>query len=246
MLSHAAMQQLREAYLPHSSVTEAEVFDQLGQPTRAEIIETALAGMQSTDPNERVLMLRVLVGQSGAQAMRGILVGLNDPKRRVRSVAIKSSGNYLDFPEITNQLQAIVTNDNETRKIRGQALSVLAGHNMGMPGQMTAAMADTLEELAQVESYRWQILFGLARLDLTDRVEALLKAFVKGGSKAEAIMATRVLCGYRIINIGQFDGDEVTQQKIMQTCEIAVERVSYWIPRDLYDQLIQQHSPSSD
>jgi HEAT repeat protein len=232
------MRQLREAYLPFTPITEAAVLEQLGQPTHAEIIETALAGMQSADRNVRVLMLRVLVGQSGAQAMQGILAGLNDPKRRVRSVAIKSSVNYLDFPEITNRLQAMVLDENEKRQIRGQALSVLAGHNLGMPGSLTDSMAETLETLTQVERYRWQILFGLVRLDLTDRVEELLKAFVEDGSKAEAIMATRALCGYRIINIGQFDGDEAAQRAIIQTCEIASGRVFYWITRDQYNQLV--------
>ena len=72
MLSHAAMQQLREAYLPLTPVTEAEVLEQLGQPSRDEIIETALAGMQSADRNVRVLMLRVLVGQSGARMLAQI------------------------------------------------------------------------------------------------------------------------------------------------------------------------------
>jgi hypothetical protein len=240
MLTLEAMRQLRDAYLPDTAVTEAAVLEQIGQPTRVEIIETALAGMQSTDRNVRVMMLRVLAAQSGAQAMQGILLGLNDPKRRVRSVAIKSSQHYLGFAEITNRLQAMVTDDDEKPKIRGQALSVLAGLGMVMTGNLTEAMSESLETLVQVDRYRWQILFGLVRLDLTDQVEELLRAFVKDGSKAEAIMATRALCGYRVINIGQFDGKEAVQRSIAQTCEIAAGRVFYWIPRDLYDQLMVQ------
>jgi hypothetical protein len=84
------------------------------------------------------------------------------------------------------------------------------------------------------------------RLDLTDHVKELLEAFVEDGSKAEAIMATRALCGYRVINIGQFDGNEVVQRTISQTCEIAAGRVFYWITRDLYDQLMgQKQSPQN-
>ncbi|MBZ0301133.1 MAG: hypothetical protein K8J31_15405 [Anaerolineae bacterium] len=240
MLSMEAMQQLREAYLPYWPVMEADVLDQLGQPTRDEIIETALAGMQSQDRNVRVLMLRVLVGQSGAQAMQGILAGLDDPARRVRSVAIKSSGNYLEFPEITNRLQAIITDESEKRKHREQALQVLAVFGARTIGYLTEAMAETLETLAQTEKYRWQILFGLARLDLTDRIEDLLRAFVQDGSKAEAVMATRALCGYRIVHIDELSADKAAQSHVMQTCELAAGRVFYWITRAEYDQLTGQ------
>ena len=240
MLSNDAMEQLRDAYFPYSPTTEAEVLAQLGQPTQAEVIETALAGMKSGDRNQRVLMLRVLSGQSGAEAAQGILAGLSDEARRVRSVAIKSCGNYLEFPAITDRLQAIVTDEDETRKIRGQALSVLAGHNLPETTGLTAPMAETLETLAQTERYRGQILFGLLRLDQTDRVEELLRAFVKDGSKAEAIMATRALSGYRVIHLGTFEDDKATQQHITQTCELAAGRMFYWITRTEYDDLLKQ------
>jgi hypothetical protein len=55
--------------------------------------------------------------------MQGILAGLNDQVRRVREVAIKSSGNYHDFPEIMNRLKEIVTDQHEQRKIRGHQVS---------------------------------------------------------------------------------------------------------------------------
>lgn len=244
MLSHEAMEQLREAYFPFSPLTEAEALAQLGNPTRDEIIETALEGMQSPDRNVRVLMLRVLSGQSGEQAMQGILAGLHDEARRVRSVAIKSCGNYLAFPAITDRLQAIVTDDAEIRKIQGQALSVLAGHNLPAMAGLTAPMAETLETLAQTERYRGQILFGLLRLDLTDRVEDLLRAFVKDGSKEEAVMATRALSGYRVIHIGVFEDDRATQQHITQTCDLAAGRMFYWITRAEYADLLKQQSAS--
>ena len=237
MLSLEAMQQLRDAYFPYSPVSEPDVLAQLGHPTRDEIIETALNGLKSEDRNVRVLMLRVLGGQSGEQAMRGILAGLNDSERRVRSVAIKSSGNYLVFPEITNRLQAIVTDEGETRKIRGQALSSLAGREGRLVGDLSDTAAETLETLAKIERYRFQILFGLVRLDLTERVETLLKAFVTSGSKAEAIMATRALCGYRVVHIGRFEDDRATEQHIRQTCEVAAGRMFYWITRTEYDAL---------
>src|SRR5688500_1226334 len=70
MLSLAAMRQLRDAYHPHRPLSEKAVFDRVGNPTPDEIIETALAGLKSEDRNVRVLMLRVLKGQTGEKAMR--------------------------------------------------------------------------------------------------------------------------------------------------------------------------------
>ncbi|MBZ0297471.1 MAG: hypothetical protein K8L99_33245 [Anaerolineae bacterium] len=244
MLSMEALRQLRQAYFSSTSITEADMLAQLGQPSRAEIIDSALAGMQSPDRNVRVLMLRVLAEQSGAQAMQGILVGLHDPMRRVRSVAIKSSSHYLEFPEITNRLQAIITDEDEKRKIRGQALGALAGHDMVMMGSVTEAVAETLETLAQSQQYRWQILFGLVRLDLTERVETLLRAFVENGSKAEAIMATRALYGYRVVHIDQLSHNPAAQRDVLQSCELAAGRVFYWITRVQYDEFTGQQPAS--
>jgi hypothetical protein len=242
MLSLEAMQQIRAAYDPHFPISEEEVLERLGNPIRDEIIETALAGLKSEDRNVRVLMLRVLQGQTGEKAMRGILVGLNDTVRRVRSVAIKSSGNYLQFREITTRLKEIVTDEHEIRKIRGQALSSLLSTNGPGVKDLTETAADTLKMLAKAEKYRFDILFGLLRLDLTDNVEELLKEFVKNGTKTEAIMATRALCGYRVVHIGVFEHDVDAQQQVMRTCELAAGRMYYWITRTEFETLIGKQS----
>jgi hypothetical protein len=78
MLSLDAMRKLRAAYDPYSGVSEVDVLRQIGNPTRDAIIDTVLEGLHSEDRNIRVLMLRVLAGQSGERAMRGILAGLGD------------------------------------------------------------------------------------------------------------------------------------------------------------------------
>lgn len=242
MLSLEAMRQLKDAYFPHLGVSEQDVFERLGNPTRDEIIETALEGLKSGDRNIRVLMLWVLKGQTGEKAMRGILAGLHDKARRVRSVAIKSSANYHQYPDITKRLKEIVTDENEIRKIRGQALATLAGADGPGVKDLTETAADALESLAKTEKYRFDILFGLLRLDLTPEVEELLKAFVKNGTKAEAIMATRALCGYRVIHINMFENDKSAQRHILQTCELAAGRMWYWITRADFDAFMGKQS----
>ncbi len=69
MLSLDAMRKLRDAYDPYTGVSEADVLRQIGNPTRDVIIDTALEGLKSEDRNIRVLMLRVLAGQSGEKAI---------------------------------------------------------------------------------------------------------------------------------------------------------------------------------
>ena len=90
MLALEDMRKLRSAYVLHSPVLEEKILEEIGNPAREEIVASALEGLKSEDRNARVLMLRVLSGQCGEEAMQGILTGLRDEKRRVRTVAIKS------------------------------------------------------------------------------------------------------------------------------------------------------------
>ncbi len=239
MLSLDVMREIRRAYTLQPA-QQKEIFEKLGNPTSEALIETALLGMQSQDRNIRVLMLHILKWQTGEKAMHGILAGLSDQKRRVRFVAIKSSGNYHLFPEITQRLQAIITDEGEKRKIRRTALSVLTGASFNAISDLTQTAISALETLAKTEKYRFTILFGLLQLDLTDRVEELLRQFVKEGTKAEAIMATRALCGYRVVHVGLFENDKALQKHIVQTCELAAGRMFYWITRTEYAALTQK------
>ena len=240
MLSLDAMRALREVYPPQA---EAEVLARLGNPTREAIIETALAGMTSEDRNVRVLMLRVLAGQSGPHAMQGILIGLNDPMRRVREVAIKSSAPYHEFPEITARLRAMVVDEAETRRIRGFALNALTGQTGEWINELTEGDAQALQTLAEVESLRMGVLFGLLRLELTPRVADLLRDFVTNGSKEEAVMATRALCGFRVMNLGSVDNHPAAKEYVAAHCDIAAGRVWYWVPRAHYAGLLAGQVP---
>lgn len=234
MLGLDSMRGLRDAGATRGGVYEQDILAEIGNPTRDEIINSALKGLRSDDRNVRVLMLRVLGAQSGERAMRGILAGLSDAKRRVREVAIKSSLNYRDHPEVALRLKAIIMDDGEKRRIRRLAIDALAGGVGALVEDLTAAAADALGSLAQMPQYRFDILFGLLRLDLNERVEELLREFVKGGTKEEAVMATRALCGYRVVHIDVFEGDKATQDRVRQNSEIALGRAWYWMRRDEY------------
>lgn len=248
MLSLDQMRKLRDAYNPHQPMPEADAFEAIGNPTREAVVETALEGLKSEDRNVRVLMLRVLSGQSGDKAMHGILTGLNDQKRRVKEVAIKSCRSFLHYPEITEKLEALVIDEKEHKKIRSGALFCLTGHGVGATLQvLPKAAADALETLSQNEQLRGEILFRLLMLDLSEHVEALLRAFVKHGSKEEAVMATRALCGYRVIHIGAFENDKAMLRHVTQTYELAAGRVFYWMKRSEFEALTQASTqPSKD
>lgn len=243
MLDHAAMRQLSQAYDPYAPLTERDVLAQLGNPSPGEIIDTALAGLASGDRNVRVLMLRVLKGQSGPKAMQGILSGLNDPKRRVREVAIKSSATYQPYPEITDRLKAMVADEHETRRLRTLALQALAGGVGTLANDLTASAAQALETLVKIDTYRTGILFKLLQLDLTAPVETLLREFVATGTKEEAVMATRALCGFRVVNLGHFEPGGAAQRYVTDTCEIAAGRVWYWVKREQYAALLAGQVP---
>jgi hypothetical protein len=244
MLDHETMRRLSRAYDPYASVTEHDILGQIGNPSPTEIIDTALAGLASDDRNLRVLMLRVLKGQSGPRAMQGILAGLNDPKRRVREVAIKSSADFHSYPEITDRLKAMVADEHETRRIRNFALNSLAGAG-SLLNDLTATDVRALESLAKIDAYRAEILFGLLKLDLTAPVEDLLHTFVANGAPHEAVMATRALCGFRVVNLGQFEPYSAVQKYIVDTCEVASGRVWYWVKREHYAALISGQLPPS-
>ena len=237
MLSLDAMRKLRNAYDPFSGVSEADVLPEIGNPSRDAIIDTALEGLQSDDRNVRVLMLRVLAGQSGGKAVRGILAGLGDLERRVRETAIKSCGNYGMHPAVTARLTEIVTDDGEKTRIRRFALDWLARATVTAKNGLASTAADALRDLAKIPRCRSEILFRLLQMELVENVEELLREVVRDGSKDEAVMATRALCGYRVIHLGAFEGAPDIQSRIKQTCEVAAGRVYYWVKREEYEAL---------
>lgn len=77
-------------------------------------------------------------------------------------------------------------------------------------------------------------------METDDNVEGLLRDYVRDGPKEDAVMATRALCGYRVIHLGAFEGAPYIQSQIRQTCEVAAGRVYYWVKRDHCDALLKR------
>ncbi|MCY3832394.1 MAG: hypothetical protein OXG85_05220 [Chloroflexi bacterium] len=231
MLSIDNLKALREAYsLTGGSGPEA-VLRRIGDPTEQAIVASAVERMPHSDRNVRVLALRVLAYQRGARAMRGVLAGLNDEKRRVCAVAIQACPNYLAHEEIVARLEAIAREAGLKRKLRRRALSMLAGDEGRLCGDLTPAVAAALERLMTEPEYRFALLFGLVRLDLHPRVEMILESFATSAETGERQMARRAQAGERVIHIDGYSADETLQRWIMENCDRAHGRMYYWLPR---------------
>ncbi len=229
VLSISDLETLRQAYSPSSELTPAEGMRQIGNPPIAELVAYAVAQVAHPDRNRRVLALRILQHQRGQRAMRGLLAGLSDQKRRVCAAAIQACPNYLEYGEIVERLEAIAQDAALKRKLRARALSMLAG-DQGR-GELTPATAEALRRLLPQDQYRFSIVFGLARLELQPLVEQLLEECANSTHLRERALARRALGGERIIHIDAYAEDEAAHQRIMETCDIAHGRMFYWLPR---------------
>lgn len=234
MLSIGDLEKLREAYSVYSEVSLADALRQIGDPSEEAVVASAVKQMSSSERNHRVLALRVLAHHRGEMAMSGVLAGLNDEKRRVCAVAIQACPNYLDFDEIVARLEAIARDTELKRKLRRRALSMLAGHEGRLNGDLTAAAAAALGRLMTDAEFRFAILFGLIRLDLGQRVEALLGEFADSSDEGERRMAERALRGERVVHIGNYEAEEGLQRWIMENCDLAHGRMYYWLPREAF------------
>ena len=231
MLSIADMEKLRAAYSVYSDLSPAEALRALGDPSNEAIAASAANLILNSDRNLRVLALRALAHQRGELAMRSLLVGLNDETRRVCAVAIQASANFLGYEEVVARLEAIARDTRLKRKLRRRALSMLAGNEGHLLGDLSPPAAAALWRLMTAPEYRFAILFGMVRLALTPRVISILQAFTQSTDDAERQMAGRALGGERVIHIDGYSADAATQRRILSTCEIAHGRMYYWLPR---------------
>ena len=231
MLSISDFETLRRAYSAYDDLTLDDVLDQIGNPSADAVVDFALSQMCSPDRNVRVLMLRILRHQPGERAMRAVLAGLQDESRRVCAVAIRGCPNYLEYPEIVARLAEIAKDASLKRKLRRRALSMLAGDEGRLQGDLTVAVFAALTRLMAAGEFGFTIVFGLARLDLAPRVMILLEEFARSEANSERQMAQRALDGERVIHIDAYSGHEALRQRIRQECEIAHGRMFYWLPR---------------
>ena len=231
MLSIQDLEALRQATSAHDATALDAALRQIGSPPDEAIAASAAALMSHPDRNLRVLALRVLAHQSGERALRGVLAGLRDEKRRVLAVAIQACPNFLCHDEIVARLTAIVRDEGQKRKLRRRALSMLAGDDGRLQSDLWPSVYAALQALMTKPAYRFPILFGMARLALRPRTRALLEAFAASRDGAESRMARRALRGERIIHIDSYAADDAMRQWITAACDIAHGRMFYWLPR---------------
>jgi hypothetical protein len=205
----------------------ANTLRDLGDPDGETLAAAALEGMASGDRNVRVAMLRVLALAEGPDAVRGILLGLDDDVKRVREVAAKSSVRFATDERVAERLQRAVRDDE--RGSGRAALQILAGlHAAPYHADSNPMLVEALGSLAESTKHRPAVLTALVRSRLTDEVRSLLHEIVRHGTKREAVIATRRLCGYRVARLEEFAPDE--QPEIRRTCERAWGDVWYWVP----------------
>ena len=182
------------------------------------------AHLDSEDRNVRVAALRVLAFADGPVAVKGILQGLDDPVKRVREVAAKCSARFISDPQITARLQRAVADD-ETGSAR-PAFGILAGLSFSTNGlAQFEPVVEALAELARLPRYRQEVLSALLRTPkLTEETKALLRDYVANGSKAEAVAATRRLCGFWVTR------QEALSDEQLRGAERAWGQVWYWVP----------------
>ena len=205
----------------------ARTLRDLGGPDGETLAAAALERMTSDDRNIRVAMLRVLALADGPDAIQGILLGLDDDVKRVREVAAKSSVRFAADEQVAGRLERAVRDGD--RGSSGPALQILAGlHDAPFHDERSPIIVDALRSLAENAKLRPAVLTALVRSDLTEDVRSLLRDIVGRGTKHEAVIATRRLCGYRVARLEEFDVER--RSEIRRTCERAWGDVWYWVP----------------
>ena len=172
-----------------------------------ELIPSALEFLDHEDRNVRVAALRVLARGDDPSAVEGLLRGLEDPVKRVREVAAKSSARFVGNQRIADRLIQAVERDESGSS--GPALQILSGV-YGSPFGVSARVpvAQAVRWLQYTTKYRQFALSALLCSPvLTDEIAELLREVVSHGSKEEAVAATRRLCGFRVAHHGEIDDE---------------------------------------
>lgn len=232
MPSISEYQALRLAYEAGDERRLARTLADCGLPSQRALTEAALASLRQGDRNQRVLMLRLLRYQHGSLASSGVLAGLHDPKRRVCAAAVQACPNYLAYPDIVERLEAIALDQGAKRKLRRRALSMLAGDEGRLRGDISEPVMAALRRMMASEEHRFTIVFGLARLALEARIRQLLADFAASEARLERDFAGRALAGEIVIHIDAYSRVPALRRRVMESCPIAHGRMYYWLPRD--------------
>lgn len=207
-----------------------------------DVVATALAGLDSDDRNVRAAMLRVLAMFEGAEATSGILRGLADPARRVREAAIKAAQpRHLGSPLVIERLQELAEDESEIDRLRRTAFFVLSSRSArdALPDVTREAVGSLLGS----SRFRGPLLVRLcSSLDQTDATRHLLREFVRTGTKDEAVMATRALCGQMLLRTDIVP--EAERRRVRSQYDRGQDDLHRWVPCSVVAELF--HQPSSD
>jgi HEAT repeat protein len=200
---------------PFDERIRTRALEAMGSPGDETIVTSGLSALAHEDRNMRVAALRVLRWHLGDErVVDGVLQATTDDARRVRRIAVQLCALLVDRPAIAQRLREIVDDPNETAKISGTALGSLAGNALaGAPGSAFRSVSDLLVS----DRFRERVLLLLLQQRLDDQARDLLQDVVRNGTKAEAVAATRALCGMRIVNLAHFPPDE--RKRIQATAD---------------------------
>jgi hypothetical protein len=212
--------------------------ESLGSPDDETVITSALAALGSEDRNLRVAALRILRWHLGdARVADAVLQATHDPKRRARRIAVGLCALLVDRPGVAERLRDVVDDPDETNKISGGALFALAGrYAAGLPGSALRTVSDLLSS----DEHRERVFMHILTQRPDDSTRDLLRDVVRTGSKAEAVAATRALCGMRIVNLAHFLPED--RKRVQEECDPVdlsflsgrgyVNASLYWIASD--------------
>ena len=206
----------------------AAELQQLGDD--GDIVTAVLDAMASDDRNERVRALRVLALYADPRATAAVLAALRDPARRVREVAIKAARpHHVTSPAVVAELRRITEDDEETNRLRRHAFFALSSSvtQEAVPDVARDALAGLMESAR----FREPILLRLCKTaNHTDASRAVLHEFVRTGTKGEAVMATRALCGQLLVRVDGWLPPEVRHRVRERYDQATPPFQGYWMP----------------
>jgi hypothetical protein len=193
--------------------------DRLGASDE-DLVSAAVVGMDSDDRNMRVRAVWILSLSPDPRATAAVLRALRDPVRRVREVALKSvRPHHVASPDVWRAVQDIADDDHETNRLRQHAFFVLS--SSAVRDTVPDVAEDTLRSLMDSDRFRGSLLFQLcSATGHPPAARAILLEFVRSGSKDEAVMATRALCGHRLVRVDAWLPAEL-RQRVRDTYDAA-------------------------
>ena len=145
-------------------------------------------------------------------------------------------------PEVIAALQSIADDERETNRLRRNAFFTLSSLAIG--DAVPDVGEETLRSMMESERFRSPILVRLCTTsNHSPAARAVLQEFVRTGSKEEAVMATRALCGQRLLRSDGFLPPDV-RQRVRDTYDPGPDvyfGVSFcWVPGPEADALVEE------